>query len=55
MLLFYRIIINLVLVLSPIFLIIRILSKKETLSKISKIVEKKLLVKYGRNYKTRKV
>ena len=28
------------------------LSKKEMLNKISKIIEKKILVKYGRNYKT---
>ena len=30
------------------------LSKKQTLSKISGIIEKKLLLKYGRNFKTRK-
>ena len=29
------------------------LSKKQTLGKISNIIEKKLLLKYGRNYKTR--
>ena len=29
------------------------LSKKETLAKISKVVERKLLLKYGRNFKTR--
>ena len=29
------------------------LSKKQTLGKISNIIEKKLLLKYGRNYKTK--
>ena len=29
------------------------LSKKQTLDKISNIVEKKLLLKYGRNFKTK--
>ena len=29
------------------------ISKKEMFRRISKIIEKKLLLKYGRNYKTR--